>query len=64
MRTSSQVLIFVDVESAMADGIRFYISSNGVILTPGNDEGFLSKKYFSKVERPNGTPLPDTWRTG
>jgi len=47
----------------MADGIKFYISANGVILTEGNEEGFLLKEYFLKVERANGTAVPDSWRT-
>jgi len=41
MRKSSQILIYIDAAKAMADGIKFYISANGVILTEGNEEGFL-----------------------
>jgi 2'-phosphotransferase len=63
MRKSSQILIYIDAEKAMADGIKFYISSNGVILTEGNEEGVLVKEYFLKVERANGTAVPDSWRT-
>jgi 2'-phosphotransferase len=63
MRKSSQILIYIDAAKAMADGIKFYISSNGVILTEGNEEGFLVKEYFLKVERANGTVVPESWRT-
>jgi 2'-phosphotransferase len=63
MRTSSQILIYIDAAKAMADGIKFYISANGVILTKGNEEGFLLKEYFLKVERANGTAVPDSWKT-
>ncbi|CCA72627.1 related to TPT1-tRNA 2`-phosphotransferase [Serendipita indica DSM 11827] len=62
MRTSSAIHIYIDVEKAMGDGLKFFVSSNGVILTAGDEEGFLSKRYFSKVERSNGTPMPDDWR--
>jgi 2'-phosphotransferase len=51
MRTSSQVLIFVNLEKALAAGIKFYLSSNGVVLTPGNQLGFLETKFFARVEK-------------
>jgi 2'-phosphotransferase len=63
MRKSSQVLIYIDTTKAMANGIKFYISANGVILTEGNEEGFLLKEFFEKVERSDGKPVPDDWRT-
>lgn len=63
MRKTSQILIYIDTAKAMADGIKFYISANGVILTEGNEKGFLLKEYFLKVERANGTLVPDSWST-
>ena len=66
MRTSSQVLIFINLEKALAAGIKFYLSSNGVVLTPGNQLGFLETKFFARVERVRvkttllfGEALPD-----
>jgi 2'-phosphotransferase len=47
-RTSSKVFIEIDMEKALADGIIFYRSVNGVILTSGID-GVLEPKYFSKI---------------
>jgi hypothetical protein len=38
------------------DGIEFFISDNGVILTAGN-AGFITPQYFVKVEASNGAPL-------
>lgn len=32
-----------------ADGIPFFRSANGVILTPGNADGFLLPKYFKEA---------------
>jgi 2'-phosphotransferase len=48
-RQDCTVIIYVDMKSAMADGIKFYESENGVILTEGIN-GILSTKYFSKIE--------------
>lgn len=49
MRKSSTVFIFVDVEAAMAEGILFGLSANGVILSPGNDKGFIPPHLFQRV---------------
>ena len=62
MRQSSQVLIYVDLESALDAGLKFYISKNGVVLTPGNEHGFLAPEFFMKVEHANGRPMPDWTR--
>jgi hypothetical protein len=66
MRTSSQVLIFINLKKALAAGIKFYLSNNGVVLTPGNQLGFLKTKFFARVERVRmkktlifGEALPD-----
>lgn len=53
MRSTCDIYIEIDMEAAMKDGIKFYISSNNVILTEGID-GVLSGKYFKKVIRKNG----------
>ena len=47
-RSSANVFIVVDMEKAMRDGIEFYNSSNGVILTEGLD-GVLDPKYFKDI---------------
>lgn len=63
MRVKSEILIHIDVAKAMEAGIKFYRSSNNVILTSGNEEGFLLKEYFSLVEQRDGNPVDDSWRT-
>ncbi len=50
MRKTCDVFVYVNMELALTDGIKFFLSSNGVILTPGNEEGFLLPKYFQKIE--------------
>lgn len=49
MRSSCQIAIYIDIKRAIKDGFKFYRSANGVILTPGDQDGFLSPKYFIKV---------------
>ncbi|KAJ6580970.1 phosphotransferase KptA/Tpt1 [Mycena capillaripes] len=60
MRSSSQVLIFINVARALDADIKFYLSSNGVVLTPGNDKGFLEPRFFSQVKHANAHrgPVP------
>jgi len=48
MRSSCQVLIYVNVPKMLKDGIPLYQSENGVLLTSGVD-GILSPDYFEKV---------------
>ncbi|OSD04883.1 hypothetical protein PYCCODRAFT_1443678 [Trametes coccinea BRFM310] len=57
MRNSSQILIYVDVQKAIDAGIKFCISANGVVLTEGDERGFLAPQFFSRVETADGKPL-------
>jgi len=50
MRRSSTVLIYVDIQAAMAAGIKFFVSENGVVLTQGDEKGLLSYEFFKRVE--------------
>jgi 2'-phosphotransferase len=47
-RESSKVLIYIDMERAMCDGMEFYMSENGVVLTRGIN-GYIEPKYFKKI---------------
>lgn len=49
MRSNCEIYIYIDVNSALASGLKFYKSSNNVILSPGNSQGFIEVKYFYKV---------------
>lgn len=48
MRLDTKVLIYIDMELAMKNGIKFYLSKNKVILTEGTN-GLLEPKYFKNV---------------
>jgi len=57
VRNSSNIFIHIDLQKSLDDGIKFYISENGVILTPGNNNGLLEPKYFKAVYDNNGKDL-------
>ena len=58
MRSSANIFIYLDIQKALDIGIEFYISENKVILTEGNDKGFLETKFFWKVlDRETGTEI-------
>lgn len=48
MRNNSDLFIYVDIEKAIADGIKFYLSRNNVVLSSGID-GIIPKDYFLYV---------------
>ncbi|KAL4219442.1 tRNA 2'-phosphotransferase [Mactra antiquata] len=41
--------IEIDLNLALRDGIKFFKSENGVILSPGNSSGVISKRYFKQA---------------
>merc|ERR1712003_71127 len=47
MKKKCEVLIYLDMELAMKNGIKFFISDNNVILSPGLN-GVIPSKYFKK----------------
>lgn len=51
MKTPSEVLISIDVARALEADIKFYLSPNGVVVTPGNEMGYLERRFFLRVER-------------
>ena len=52
------MLIYVDLDKALRAGIKFYLSSNGVVLTKGDSTGYLRPEFFKLVTDIEGTPLP------
>lgn len=49
IRPNCEVAVFINGALALTDGIPFFCSANGVILTPGNAAGFLLPKYFKEA---------------
>jgi 2'-phosphotransferase len=55
MRTDCNLLLYVDAARAIADGVKFYRSSNNVILSPGSeDTGALGRRYFVRAVKRDG----------
>ena len=49
MRKDAEVLVYVDVEKSLRDGVVWWVSENGVVLTEGDGEGLVPVKYFKEV---------------
>ena len=58
MRKSCSVYIYVDPARCCQDGLEFFRSENGVVLTAGV-AGILAPKYFLKVTDSQGKLLQD-----
>lgn len=57
MRNASQVHIYVDVDKAIDAGLIFSLSANGVILSAGDERGFIPPSFFTKVVTSKGKVL-------
>ncbi|XP_039230724.1 tRNA 2'-phosphotransferase 1 isoform X2 [Drosophila yakuba] len=56
-RSDCQILIYLNVEKVLADGVPIYRSSNNVLLCPGI-KGIIHSSYFQRVvDRKTGQPL-------
>ncbi|KAI3613312.1 hypothetical protein CBS9595_004145 [Malassezia furfur] len=56
MRATSTRLVWVDVDRALADGVPFWVSANGVVLTSGR-EGALPLVYVREVRDEQGVQV-------
>lgn len=58
MRNSSTLLIYINLRSALAAGLKFYKSENGVVLSEGEAEnGVVGVQFFEKVVEKGGRVL-------
>ncbi|CAF2112272.1 unnamed protein product [Rotaria magnacalcarata] len=58
MRGSANLYIYIDLEKALKDDFKFFVSNNNVILCPGDVNGFLPVRYFRSVENRRGEKFP------
>ena len=60
MRKSASIHIYINAKKCADDGIAFFKSDNGVLLTDGvNHSGILPVEYFSRVTDSSGNVLLD-----
>ncbi|POM72976.1 TKL protein kinase [Phytophthora palmivora] len=60
MRSNCNLLLYIDFPMAMQDGIKFYKSSNNVVLSPGmGDSGVIDRRYFLRAMKRDGTVVYD-----
>lgn len=57
VRQNAEICIYINLAKALKDGLKFFKSVNGVILSPGNEQGIIEPKYFLKVCTRNGKQL-------
>ncbi|KAL7643394.1 UNVERIFIED_CONTAM: hypothetical protein RMT77_005376 [Armadillidium vulgare] len=58
IRKNCQIIIEVDIAKLLAANFKIFQSENNVILTEGNEKGFIPPEFFSKaIERKTGKNL-------
>ena len=55
MRKRSNVMIYIDIDKAIAAGIKLYLSKKQVILSEGNDQGMISTELWSNHNANRGS---------
>lgn len=59
MRKSCQVYIYMNAAKCANEGIVFYKSANGVLLSPGKEDGTIPLEFIARVETKSGEILMD-----
>ena len=49
MRKDAELVIEIDVERRLQEGIQWWKSDNGVVLSEGGEDGILGTRFFKKV---------------
>jgi len=49
MRKDAELLIFVDVAKALREGLKWWVSENGVVLTEGDERGLVETRFWRRV---------------
>ena len=63
MRADAELLVEVEVEASLREGVRWWRSENGVLLTEGGEDGVLSTRFF-KLVTGRGVDVGVLWRDG
>lgn len=49
MRRDAELVVEIDVERSLLEGVKWWKSDNSVLLTEGGEDGILSTRFFKKV---------------
>ncbi|XP_017786185.1 PREDICTED: tRNA 2'-phosphotransferase 1 [Nicrophorus vespilloides] len=49
IRKDCELYIYIDLDKSLLDNLTFYLSSNGVVLSPGDADGLILPRYFLRV---------------
>lgn len=49
MRKDAELMVEIDIRKSLEEGIIWWRSDNGVILSEGDENGIISSKYFREV---------------
>jgi 2'-phosphotransferase len=59
MRKGCSLLVYLDPSATLAAGLPLFLSANGVVLCPGNEDGCVPPELFMRVvDVRSGTELP------
>ena len=50
MRSSCEIVVYINIQKALLDGYEFILSKNRVILCTGNEFGFLPSTYINCIK--------------
>ncbi|WYZ40539.1 hypothetical protein EsH8_IV_000880 [Colletotrichum jinshuiense] len=66
MRKDAEMLVYVDIEKALREdeGMKWWISENGVVLTEGDEEGRVPCRLFREVVGRDEGVVGALWRDG
>lgn len=65
MRRDAEILVYIDVERTLKDGaMTWWLSSNGVVLTEGDENGVVPLQYFKEVVGREGSGIGVLWKDG
>ena len=56
MRKGCTLLVYLDAAAALAGGLKLFMSANGVVLCPGDEEGNASSTGWTKAREMDQGP--------
>ncbi|OCF39210.1 hypothetical protein I317_06979 [Kwoniella heveanensis CBS 569] len=63
-RPNSTLYIYLSLPKLLEAGIPVYVSHNGVVLTPGNEEGIVHREFWAKAVRKQSAKRLVVWEEG